>query len=45
MDLDQLRAKLDETDDALLGLFQQRMDTVRQVAQYKACLLYTSRCV
>ncbi len=36
MDLEQLRAKLDETDDALLRLFRERMDTVRQVAEYKA---------
>lgn len=35
MDLNQLRAKIDEIDAQMTSLFQQRMDVVSQVAEYK----------
>ena len=35
MDLGDYRAKIDKIDDELLRLFMERMDTCRQIAQYK----------
>ena len=35
MDLQDYRARLDQIDDQLVALFRQRMETVRQVADYK----------
>ncbi|MBR7142430.1 MAG: chorismate mutase [Clostridia bacterium] len=35
MDMTQLRARIDEVDEQLVKLFNQRMDTVRQIAEYK----------
>lgn len=35
MDLNELRTKIDETDEQILKLFIQRMDICRQVAEYK----------
>ena len=35
MDLQELRAKIDQIDDELIGLFQQRMDLSADVARYK----------
>jgi len=35
MDLGNYRAKIDKIDDELLRLFIERMDTSRQIAQYK----------
>ena len=42
LDLSEIRKNIDKIDDQLLDLFRQRMDLTCQVAQYKACLLYTS---
>ena len=35
MDLQELRTKLDQTDDEILRLFLQRMDVIRDVAALK----------
>ena len=35
MELEELRKKLDGVDDGMLRLFQERMDTVREIASYK----------
>ena len=35
MDLQDFRARIDETDDKLLQLFKERMDISRQIALYK----------
>ena len=35
MDLQELRAKIDQIDDELIGLFEQRMDLSAEVARYK----------
>ena len=35
MDLHELRAKIDQIDDELIGLFEQRMDLSADVARYK----------
>lgn len=36
MNLDEIRKKIDETDDRLLKLFSERMELCEQVAEYKA---------
>ncbi|MCL2813699.1 MAG: chorismate mutase [Oscillospiraceae bacterium] len=35
MDLQELRKKIDEIDDGLINLFQQRMDISAEIAKYK----------
>ena len=35
MDLDWLRARIDEVDEKLLSLFEQRMEIAREIARYK----------
>jgi len=35
MDLQELRKKIDEVDDDLVRLFQQRMDVSAEIARYK----------
>ena len=35
MDIQELRKRIDKIDDALIELFQQRMDVSAEIAQYK----------
>ena len=44
-DLREIRQELDQVDREMVRLFEKRMNLALEVAQYKTCLLYTSRCV
>ena len=45
MTIEELRTQIDAADEQLLEAFAKRMNVADQIADYKRCLLYTSRCV